>query len=152
MPEQSLAGWWRTWPTACATTASARSTCSPRRALTPAWAHSGSPCPTPAARSVVAPLPADADRGKVVLIPIGHTEQHGHHLPLNTDTVIIDAIARGTVDLAQGAAVTLPAYPGRREHASFCLCGHAQLRRPSFEDFWLAVLDVLAGRGFDRFT
>ena len=101
--------------------------------------------------SVVAPLPADADRDKVVLIPIGHTEQHGYHLPLNTDTVIIDAIARGTVDLAQGAAVTLPAYPyGVSTHRP-AFAGTLNCGGRAFEDFWLAVLDVLAGRGFDRF-
>ncbi|MFN8387320.1 MAG: hypothetical protein U0X92_12990 [Anaerolineales bacterium] len=27
-------------------------------------------------------LPPDSERGKVILIPIGHTEQHGFHLPL----------------------------------------------------------------------
>jgi len=36
----------------------------------------------------------DADRSKVVLIPIGHTEQHGFHLPLSVDTLIIDAIGQ----------------------------------------------------------
>ncbi len=41
-------------------------------------------------------LPPDSERGKVILIPIGHTEQHGFHLPLSTDTIIIDAIAQGT--------------------------------------------------------
>lgn len=101
--------------------------------------------------STVVPLPADADRDKVVLIPIGHTEQHGHHLPLNTDTVIIDAIARGTVELAPGAAVALPAYPygvstHRPSFAGTLNCGGR-----AFEDFWLAVIQVLAVRGFDRF-
>ncbi len=43
-------------------------------------------------------LPPDEDRGKVVLIPVGHTEQHGYHLPLSTDTLIIDAIAQGTAE------------------------------------------------------
>jgi hypothetical protein len=41
------------------------------------------------------PLPAEGEQGKVVLIPIGHTEQHAYHLPLSTDTLIIEAIARG---------------------------------------------------------
>jgi creatinine amidohydrolase len=42
-------------------------------------------------------LPPDSERDKVILIPIGHTEQHGFHLPLSVDTIIIDAIAKGTV-------------------------------------------------------
>ena len=44
----------------------------------------------------VACLPPDSERGKVILIPIGHTEQHGYHLPMSTDTLIIQAISRGT--------------------------------------------------------
>src|SRR5262249_47261183 len=32
---------------------------------------------------------------RVALIATGHTEQHAFHLPLATDTLIIDAIARG---------------------------------------------------------
>src|SRR6185436_14706557 len=44
-------------------------------------------------------LPPDTERGKVILIPIGHTEQHGFHLPLSVDTIIIDSIAQGTANL-----------------------------------------------------
>src|SRR4030067_406135 len=40
-------------------------------------------------------LPSDSARGKVVIIPVGHTEQHGLHLPMATDTIIIEAIAQG---------------------------------------------------------
>src|SRR5690606_20263468 len=43
----------------------------------------------------VLPFPPDADRDKCILVPIGHTEQHGFHLPLSTDTLIIGAIGRG---------------------------------------------------------
>jgi len=43
---------------------------------------------------------SEGKKNKVVFIPIGHTEQHGYHLPLSTDTLIIDAIARGVVDAA----------------------------------------------------
>src|SRR5512142_1223785 len=33
--------------------------------------------------STAALIPSDSERGKVILIPIGHTEQHGYHLPLS---------------------------------------------------------------------
>ncbi|MFN8607911.1 MAG: creatininase family protein [Vulcanimicrobiota bacterium] len=32
--------------------------------------------------------------GGLAVVPIGHTEQHGFHLPLSTDSVIADALAR----------------------------------------------------------
>ena len=95
------------------------------------------------------PLPPDTARDQVVLMPIGHTEQHGHHLPLSTDTIIIEAIAAGAADLS--AAVALPVFPygvstHRQAFAGTFNCGGR-----AFEDFWLGVVDVLAGRGFDRF-
>ena len=97
------------------------------------------------------PLPADAERGKVLLIPIGHTEQHGPHLPLCTDTLIIEAIGRGTADSVPELAACLPAFPyGASTHrASFA--GTLNCGGRAFEDFWLAVVEALVARGFDRF-
>ncbi len=85
---------------------------------------------------------------KVILIPIGHTEQHGFHLPLNTDTVCIDAIASGTESYSQGRALRLPVFPygvstHRREFPGTLDCGGR-----AFEDFWLNILDVLVQKGF----
>ena len=96
-------------------------------------------------------LPADSERGKVLLIPIGHTEQHGYHLPLSVDTIIIDAIAKGTSALLPTRSMALPVMPyGVSTHrASFAATLNAGGR--AFEDFWLAVIDVLVARGFDRF-
>ena len=96
-------------------------------------------------------IPAAEEVDKVVLIPIGHTEQHGHHLPLCTDTTIIDAIAQGTVDQAPARATRLAAFPyGVSTHrASFA--GTLNAGGRAFEDFWLATIDLLVGRGFDRF-
>ena len=86
--------------------------------------------------------PADAV-DKVVLAPIGHTEQHGHHLPLSTDTEIIAAIAHGTVAAAPTRAVTLPPFPyGVSTHRP-AFAGTLNCGGRAFEDFWLAVIDVL---------
>jgi creatinine amidohydrolase len=97
-------------------------------------------------------LPPDSERGKVILIPIGHTEQHGYHLPLSVDTVIIGAIAEGIVNASLAArSCALPVMPyGVSTHrASFAGTMNAGGR--AFEDFWLAVINLLAARGFDRF-
>ena len=32
--------------------------------------------------------------GALVLIPIGQTEEHGDHLPVNADTIIAESVAR----------------------------------------------------------
>jgi creatinine amidohydrolase len=97
------------------------------------------------------PLPADEEREKVVLIPIGHTEQHGHHLAMSTDTVIIEAISQGVAAAAPAQATTLPVFPyGVSTHrASFA--GTLNAGGRAFEDFWLGVIGTLVSRGFTRF-
>ena len=96
-------------------------------------------------------LPPDSERGKVILIPIGHTEQHGFHLPLSVDTIIIESIAKGTADKVPTRSFAMPVMPyGVSTHrSSFAATMNAGGR--AFEDFWLAVIDALVARGFDRF-
>jgi len=96
-------------------------------------------------------LPPDSERGKVILMPIGHTEQHGFHLPLSVDTIIIEAIAKGTAKKSPARCWTMPVMPyGVSTHrSSFAATMNAGGR--AFEDFWVAVIDILAARGFDRF-
>jgi len=96
-------------------------------------------------------LPPDSEHGKVILIPIGHTEQHGYHLPLSVDTIIIDAIAKETVEKFPARAHTLPAMPyGVSTHRQ-AFAATMNIGGRAFEDFWMAVIDVLVARGFDRF-
>ncbi|OGO13391.1 MAG: hypothetical protein A2Y53_02540 [Chloroflexi bacterium RBG_16_47_49] len=95
--------------------------------------------------------PPDEERGKVVLIPIGHTEQHGFHLPLSTDTLIIDAIAQGTAAQSPDLTAVLPVMPyGVSTHRQ-SFAGTLNAGGQTFEDFWVGVIDVLVRRGFDRF-
>ncbi|CAG1015697.1 partial Creatinine amidohydrolase, partial [Anaerolineae bacterium] len=107
--------------------------------------------PHPSAYSPTVFLPPDSARGKVILIPIGHTEQHGYHLPLMVDTVIIDSIAQGTVSQMPTRSWSMPVMPyGVSTHrSSFAATMNAGGR--AFEDFLVAVIDLLASRGFDRF-
>ncbi len=107
--------------------------------------------PHPSQFDPVPRLPPDAARHKVVLLPIGHTEQHGHHLPLSTDTLIIEAICTGVQDAAPEQAVTLPVMPyGVSTHRS-SFAGTLNTGGRPFEDFWMGVIEVLQNRGFERF-
>jgi creatinine amidohydrolase len=96
-------------------------------------------------------LPADSDREKVVIIPIGHTEQHGFHAPLSTDTLIIEAIGRGTAQAVPEQAVCLPVTPYGVSTHRRSFPGTFNVGGRAFEDFWVALVDTLAGRGFTRF-
>ncbi|NOH03050.1 MAG: creatininase family protein [Chloroflexi bacterium] len=71
--------------------------------------------------------------------------------PLSVDTIIIDAIAKGTFAKLPTRSFAMPVMPyGVSTHrASFAATMNAGGR--AFEDFWLAVIDVLVARGFDRF-
>jgi creatinine amidohydrolase len=103
------------------------------------------------AGNVIQALPINEERGKVVVIPIGHTEQHGHHLALSTDTTIIEAVAQGTCSIQPELTCVLPAMPyGVSTHRQ-AFAGTLNAGGRAFEDFWSDVIDVLTLRGFDRF-
>ena len=56
----------------------------------------------------------------LVLVPVGSIEQHGPHLPLDTDTTIAVAVAEGVAREVPGAWVAPPiSYGSSGEHQSF---------------------------------
>jgi creatinine amidohydrolase len=105
----------------------------------------------PIPRKAAAPLISQADTEKVVILPIGHTEQHGYHAPLCTDTVIIEAIGQGTARAAAQQATSLLVFPYGVSTHRRSFPGTFNVGGRVFEDFWLAVVDTLVGRGFTRF-
>ena len=102
----------------------------------------------PAAGALPEPL---ATPERVIVIPCGHTEQHGFHLPVNTDTVIIDAITQGVVAAIPGEAEALPALPYGVSTHRHEFAGTFNMGGRVFEDFMLAVIARLVERGADRF-
>jgi len=91
-------------------------------------------------------LPSDLG-GRVTVISTGHTEQHGHHLPLSTDSLIVEAIAAGVSMSAPAEVFCLPVWPygvsthTRQFPATLNLGGRV------FEDFFLEIVDRLVSLG-----
>jgi creatinine amidohydrolase len=58
---------------------------------------------------------------KVVVIPVGTTEQHGHHLPLSVDCVTSGEMSRMAVERVPGAAILMPQiwYSFNEHHLDF---------------------------------
>lgn len=102
-------------------------------------------------RSAPPAVPLAATPQRVILIPCGHTEQHGYHLPMNTDTVIIGAIAAATVDSIPDEAEMLPPLPYGVSMYRSSFAGTMNLGGRVFEDFLIEVVDGLVTRGADRF-
>ena len=66
-------------------------------------------------------LSAELSKESILVLPLGAIEQHGPHLPLNTDFVVADAVSRAAVDKfgAETNAWLLPTLPFTKsnEHA-----------------------------------
>jgi creatinine amidohydrolase len=60
---------------------------------------------------------ADRD-GSVVVVPVGSVEQHGHHMPVATDTILVNAVATLGAQRASDdpVLVTPPVWTGNSPH------------------------------------
>lgn len=61
----------------------------------------------------------DVESGALVLVPVGSIEQHGPHLPLDTDTAIAVAVASGAARALGAWAAPPLSYGSSGEHQAF---------------------------------
>ena len=84
---------------------------------------------------------------RVALIATGHTEQHAFHLPLNTDTLIIDAIARGVAAKSPATIFRLPTFPYGVSMHRRQFPGTVTIDPRAWEDFWVEIVGRLHAQG-----
>lgn len=88
--------------------------------------------------------------GKVVLLPIGSTEQHGHHLPLDVDNFLARSVCIHTARRAPREILVMPTIPyGYNEHA-LDFPGTIHVAYQHFIAYCLDVVKSVAHAGFDR--
>ena len=68
---------------------------------------------------------------RLVVVPVGATEQHGPHLPLNTDTLLVTAVAEAVVARTPGTLVGPVLALGCSSH-HLAFQGTVSLRVPTF--------------------
>jgi creatinine amidohydrolase len=83
----------------------------------------------------------------VALIATGHTEQHAFHLPLNTDTLIVDAIARGVEAKLPNTILRLPTFPYGVSMHRRQFPGTVTIDPRAWEDFWVEIVGLLREQG-----
>ncbi|MBV7327061.1 creatininase family protein [Chloroflexi bacterium TSY] len=87
---------------------------------------------------------------KVVLLPIGSTEQHGHHLPLDTDNFLARSVCLEAAKRAPRETLVMPTIPyGYNEHA-LDFPGTIHVTYQHFIEYCLDVCKSVAHAGFDR--
>jgi creatinine amidohydrolase len=97
---------------------------------------------------------AARERGvDAVLIPVGSTEQHGHHMPLDTDCYIARSLCQRAAELAEEEGLRLLIAPTINVTVSWYhmqFPGSMHLSVKTFLDVFAQVCDSLATHGFER--
>lgn len=87
---------------------------------------------------------------KVVVVPLGSLEQHGHHLPLLTDTMIGTEVARRAEEALGDEALFLPTlWVGASDH-HLAMPGTVSISNPIYVEVLSCILESLIGAGFRR--
>jgi creatinine amidohydrolase len=89
-------------------------------------------------------------REAVVLLPTGSTEQHGPHLPLDTDLFLAESVCHELARRAAGKVLVLPGIPYGLNMHHFDFPGTIHVEPQHFIDFCVDVLKSVAYHGFRR--
>lgn len=88
--------------------------------------------------------------GKVVVVPIGSLEQHGHHLPMLTDSMIGTEIARrAEAELGEAALFTPMLWVGASDH-HLGFKGTISLGNDLYISVLVDILESLIGAGYRK--
>jgi creatinine amidohydrolase len=96
-------------------------------------------------------LRAAAERKPVVIQPIGATEQHGYHLPLNTDNFIVSRLCDAAARRASEEMLVLPVIPFAFNAHHMDFPGVVAIKWDHVINYLIDVVESVTMHGFDRF-
>ncbi|WP_129116335.1 creatininase family protein [Halegenticoccus tardaugens] len=89
--------------------------------------------------------------GSMVIVPVGSTEQHGHHLPVSTDTLLVESVAHAGAAQVRGSVPVLvmpTVWSGRSPH-HLPFGGTISLRTTTLLSTLSEIADTALENGFD---
>jgi creatinine amidohydrolase len=91
-----------------------------------------------------------ADEGRVPLVPIGTLEDHGYHLPIDTDVTLAEAVCRGAAERLPAETVLLPPIVHGYSPHHMDFPGTISIRWDTFCRYCTDVALSLVRHGFER--
>ena len=91
-----------------------------------------------------------ADEGRVPLVPIGTLEDHGNHLPIDTDVTLVGAVCRGAAERRPAETVLLPPIVHGYSPHHMDFPGTISIRWDTFCRYCTDVALSLVRHGFER--
>src|SRR6476646_1351363 len=86
----------------------------------------------------------------VIVIPVAAIEQHGYHLPIDTDNVLVEHVTEEAARRSAGAILVAPMiHYGFNEH-NMGFPGTISIRDTVFTDFCYDVAHSFVRQGYDR--
>jgi creatinine amidohydrolase len=92
----------------------------------------------------------DASKDRVVVIPVGTLEDHGPHLPLSTDVLIVDAVCRKAVEGVPEKAFLFPVQTHGYSPHHMDFPGTITIKGTIFLEYMLDIIRSLAHHGFKK--
>lgn len=87
---------------------------------------------------------------KMVILPIGAIQQHGPHLPVDTDEVIVTALALDAAEQRRERVLVAPTLPYSYNLESMDFPGTVSVAARTFMDLCVALVKGFAYHGFDH--
>jgi creatinine amidohydrolase len=94
-------------------------------------------------------IDAAAEEGKTIVVPVGATEDHGHHLPLDVDQVLAGSICERAVEGRDDALLFQPIQHGYLPH-HMDYPGGITIGWETFVNYLIDVGTSLAHHGFEK--
>jgi creatinine amidohydrolase len=89
---------------------------------------------------------AAANEGRIVILPVGSTEAHGPHLPLDVDTHQVDLVARTAAERV--GALVAPVLPFGYATTWMAFAGTVTLQADTFQQVVFETASSLVAHGF----
>jgi creatinine amidohydrolase len=91
-----------------------------------------------------------AEQGAVVIVPVAAIEQHGYHLPIDVDNLLVEHVTEEAARRSEGLILVAPMiHYGFNEH-NMGFPGTISIRDTVFVDFCYDVAHSFTRQGFDR--